>query len=123
MQTAVAISKTTFSGYRAVTIETRAARMVIVTEIGPRIAFFGPRSGVNLLFWDKAKLGRGEWRVYGGHRLWTTRPMADESEEAYAADNAPCRARLGKDRVTVEAPASAGLRRGLRIRALDARRF
>lgn len=48
--------------------------------------WFGALGRANLLFWDDAgEHTRGPWRLYGGHRLWTTRPDADESEEAVPA--------------------------------------
>jgi hypothetical protein len=54
----------------------------------------------------------------GGHRLWTTRPDADESEEAYEPDNDPCRVRVLADGVRVVAPPTrARIEKSLTIRA------
>ncbi len=80
-----------FQGRQAIEITTQAARMVVVTASGPRIAFFGRPDGENLLFWDRDDLSRGDWKLMGGHRVWSARPMADESEDAYRPDNGACR--------------------------------
>lgn len=82
------ISRTVFGRHKAVELKTAAFRMVVVTDMGPRIAHFSPLKGANLLFWDgKNKYSRGKWLLKGGHRVWTTRPGADESEESYLDDN------------------------------------
>lgn len=92
------------AGHAAIELVDRGVRAVIVTSVGPRIAWFG-RAAENLLYWDRDGEHRhGDWRLYGGHRLWTTRPLADESEEIYAADNAPCAVRRVTDGVIVTAP-------------------
>lgn len=99
------IRKTEFNGLEAVEIVTSKARLVAVTSMGPRIAHFGTRQGRNLLFWDyPGKYFRGEWRLMGGHRIWATRPMADESEESYADDNGPCKVRITAKGVDIQGP-------------------
>jgi hypothetical protein len=97
---AVSIAKTEFDGLEAVEISTSKARLVAVTAMGPRIAHFGTRlpggrEGKNLLYWDyPRKYHRGPWRLMGGHRIWATRPGADEGEETYAEDNQACKVKL-----------------------------
>lgn len=91
-------------GLAAIELTTGRDRVVIVHAVGPRIAWFGARGGDNLLFWDfERRHRRGAWRLYGGHRLWTTRPDADESEDSYAADNEPCQVRALRDGVAITA--------------------
>jgi hypothetical protein len=92
---------------------------VIVHEVGPRIAWFGRERGDSVLYWDRRGAHRrGGWRMFGGHRLWLTRPGADESEETYAPDDAPCRVRVSRQRVVVTAPPDPQrLERGLAITA------
>ena len=93
------------TGLAAIEIVERGTRMVIVHGVGPRIAWYGPARGENLLFWDDAGLHtRGDWALRGGHRLWLTRPEADEAEETYAPDNAPCRVRRLRDGCAITAP-------------------
>ncbi|MDQ3364991.1 MAG: hypothetical protein M3680_06150 [Myxococcota bacterium] len=102
------IRSTQYLGLDAVELIDGTTRMVIVHAIGPRIAVFGTVGRDNLLYWDDAGEHRhGEWRMYGGHRLWTTRPDADESEETFAPDNLPCTVREQADGVEVTAPPNA----------------
>jgi hypothetical protein len=94
----IGIKETEFDGLAAVELTTAKARLIAVTGMGPRIAHFGARNGRNLLFWDHArKYHRGKWHLKGGHRVWATRPMADESEETYLDDNEPCALRILRD--------------------------
>lgn len=97
-----------FEQRAAIEIVDRSARLVIVHGVGPRIAFFGRVRGDNLLFWDRrGEHRRGDWHLYGGHRLWVARPGADEAEETYAPDNAPCAVRRISGGVEVTAPPDA----------------
>jgi hypothetical protein len=107
-------------GLGAIEIVHAGARMVVVHEIGPRIASFGPARGEDLLFWDaEGEHRRGPWSLRGGHRVWITRPGADESEETYAADDRPCRVRRTARGLTATAPPDAtGLARAIAIRTV-----
>ena len=115
--------KTNFEGYEAYELLTPSLRLVAVTQFGPRIAFFGPREGRNLLWWAPEKASRKGWYSRGGHRIWVARPMADEAEETYAPDNAPCEATPEEDCLTLWGGPHEGsmTRRGMRIRLLDER--
>ncbi len=106
-------------GQPAIELVAHGDRLVAVHGVGPRIAWFGAPRGDNLLFWDDAGAHRrGAWQLRGGHRLWTTRPGADEAEDTYATDNAPCRIRRLRDGVAIHAPADAArLEKSLVIRA------
>ena len=105
----LSIKEIQFDGLAAVEILTSKARLVAITAMGPRIAFFGTRTGTrtgrNLLFWDyPRKYFRGKWFLMGGHRVWATRPMADEPEESYADDNGPCTVRILKNGIDLQGP-------------------
>jgi hypothetical protein len=120
------IRNTAFDGLAAVELKTSRARMIVVTEIGPRIAHLsairGKRETRNLMFWDSPKkYKRGEWLLRGGHRVWGTRPLGDESEECYAADNAPCKVRVTAKGISVTAPEmdAYGVRKSVSIKLLD----
>jgi hypothetical protein len=106
-------------GHPAIELIHRGTRVVLVHGIGPRIGWFGAVGGPNLLFWDVEERHReGQWRLYGGHRLWITRPDADESAETYWPDNAPCRVRRLADGVSATAPPDGmGIERTLAVRA------
>ncbi|MBA3541999.1 MAG: hypothetical protein H0T79_20455 [Deltaproteobacteria bacterium] len=103
-------------GLAAIELVERGTRLVLVHAVGPRIAWFGRARADNLLFWDLAgEHRRGAWQLRGGHRLWLTRPGADESDETYLPDNAPCRVRRTTTAVTATAPIVGGLERSLAI--------
>lgn len=116
----VRLSKILHAGLEAIELVTQRERMVIVHGVGPRIAAFGARDRESLLFWDHAgEHTRGAWRLYGGHRMWLTRPGADESEETYAPDNAPCRVKRlprGAGMSVTAPPTPAGIEKTLIVR-------
>lgn len=117
--------KIDFDGLDALEITTSKLRMVMVTSTGPRIAFFGRGNGENLFYWKNDELGREGWRLGGGHRVWVTRPGADESEDAYADDNDMCQVSIEKDSVTAASPVHNRLKtsRGITVRELDPQTF
>jgi len=90
MKSALTIKRINFEGLDAIELRTPALRLIAITGRGPRLAFWGRPNGDNLLYWAPGKHRRGNWDLLGGHRLWATRPGADEAEETYAADNLPC---------------------------------
>lgn len=118
------VRRLTFQKERAVELRTRDCRLVAVTSNGPRIAFFGRPDGENLFYWAPGRHRRGKWDLKGGHRLWTTRPGADEAEETYHPDNEACTVELAGRGFTVTAPVDAAtqLQRGFRVRAHGAHR-
>ena len=115
------ISKIQWNNLEAVELQLDGKRMVVVTEFGPRIAFFGYEGERNLLFWDDKGRGYEDWKLRGGHRVWITTPGADESEITYRPDNDPCEVSIERDELVVwGAPDMVNkTRRGLRIRAND----
>jgi hypothetical protein len=117
------IKVTTFDGLGAIEFSTPDVRLVAITELGPRIASFGRPGGENLLYWQNDDLGREGWRLLGGHRPWVTRPGADESEDAYAADNEPCTVDQRADGVRITGGVHPFLKtaRGLEIEVVNDR--
>lgn len=115
-----------FDGLEAIELKTAKVRMVVVTEIGPRIAFLGKvDSDENLLYWDKEGVNRNGWKLCGGHRVWMTRPGADESEDTYALDNETCKVEMLEDGVMVTGKTSdfAKIERGMEIHVVDDETF
>jgi hypothetical protein len=112
-----------FRGHHGLELVAGDVTMVVVTSVGPRIAWFGRTGGENLLFWDdEGAHQQGAWRMYGGHRLWLTRPLADESDETFAPDNEPCRIERTRDGVSVCAtPSGSPIERSLSIGERDGR--
>jgi hypothetical protein len=115
------ITPVQFGGLEAIELITAEIRLVVVTARGPRIAFFGQPGGDNLLYWAPGKHQRGDWDMLGGHRVWVTRPGADEPEETYAADNGACAVAVGHDGLTVTGALDPvhRLRRGISVRVLQ----
>lgn len=63
--------------------------LIVTTSVGPRILFYGPTGGQNLLgqFPDNAKeTALGTWKPYGGHRFWVWPELVPAT---YAPDNDP----------------------------------
>ncbi|MEJ1972432.1 MAG: hypothetical protein WDM96_08235 [Lacunisphaera sp.] len=120
MKTKVSVKRIKFGGQAAVELRTAAMRLVVLTAKGPRIAFWGKPGGGNLMLWAPGKYKRGSWELMGGHRLWISRPGADEAEETYSADNQPCAVELGKNGFTVTAATDPVLltQRGFTVTAL-----
>jgi hypothetical protein len=114
-------SETEFEGLDAVELVTPALRISATRDIGPRIAFLGKPDGENILLWNPGEYTRGAWDLRGGHRVWMTRPMADECEDTYAADNGPCELELIDEgfRLTGEENPTNCTRRGFSVRAID----
>ena len=118
----ISIKKITFDGFDAVEIKTAKLKLIAVISMGPRIAYFGKIDGRNLLFWDyPKKYQRGEWQFMGGHRIWCTRPKADECEESYAADNDPCTVKILKDGMEIHGGIhpTFRIRKSMIIRVID----
>ena len=120
------INEITFDGLHALEIVDDRWRMSVVTQCGPRIAFLGRNDGNgNILYWDRSGAARGNWKLMGGHRVWLTRPMADESEDAYLDDNDECAVEEIENGLIVTAPAHPQhrLERGMRIEWLAQGRY
>ncbi|MDP3447340.1 MAG: hypothetical protein Q8S22_04680 [Eubacteriales bacterium] len=115
------IKKIQFDGFDALEISTSALKAILVYEVGPRIAFFGKADGPNLLYWDKDGPSRNGWKLFGGHRVWLTRPMADESEDTYLPDNSCCSIELTETKaIAIAKPDSyTHLERGMEVEIIS----
>lgn len=63
--------------------------LIVSTAVGPRILFYGPTGGSNVLahFPEASKeTALGTWKPYGGHRLWV---WPEVFPATYAPDNDP----------------------------------
>ena len=112
------VNRIRFEGLKAVELVSSSLRLVAVYEFGPRIAFFGKPEGENLLLWKPGEYGRKEWDLRGGHRIWLTRPGADECEETYAPDNGECDLEQTDDGFRITAPEDP---RNCTVRSMDIR--
>ena len=83
-----------------------SARLIVLTDIGPRILFYGFLDGENEFHEvpEHAGLTTGnEFRSYGGHRFW----VAPEVERTYYPDNAQVSISRGDEAITFTAPIEA----------------
>jgi hypothetical protein len=115
------ITELIYDGLRCVELRTDKVKMIVTTEIGPRIAFYGKVDGENLLYWDKEGIKYDDWNLYGGHRVWITRPGADESQDTYLADNEECECNIRETGVRITSPINPimKIRRGMDIEILS----
>lgn len=70
-------------------LSNQSIEMIITTDVGPRILYFGFIGGPNMFYVDVAdtgKTGGDEWRLYGGHRFWLSPEIMPRT---YAPDNTP----------------------------------
>lgn len=82
------IEKIEFHGANCLLLSNGEIELIVSTDFGPRILFYGLGGGENILGWHpeaRVETALGEWRPYGGHRLW----IAPENMPlSYAPDNA-----------------------------------
>lgn len=63
--------------------------VVVTTDVGPRVVRYGFEGGENVLGeWPQASVPTawGEWKPWGGHRLWTA---PEAKPRSYSPDNHP----------------------------------
>ena len=76
-----------YSGWQnAYRLSNGTVELIVLTDVGPRIIFFGFSGGENELHQvpsDSGLSGGREFRLYGGHRLW----VSPEVERTYFPDN------------------------------------
>ncbi|AXC10347.1 hypothetical protein ACPOL_0996 [Acidisarcina polymorpha] len=94
-----------------------AVDVIVTTAVGPRILFYGPTNGENLLahFPDSSKeTALGTWKPYGGHRLWV---WPEVFPATYAPDNGPIEHRReGELGIVLSQPTdAAGMQKVMRI--------
>ena len=89
--TPMAFEQMAYHGWpNAYRISNGTVQLIVLTDVGPRIVFYGFIRGENEFheFADQAgKTGGNEFRSYGGHRLW----VSPETETTYFPDNMPVR--------------------------------
>ncbi len=95
------VEMTSFEQWQhAVRLTAGRAEMIVVTAVGPRILSLRSGGGQNVLFVDHEGISRGDWRIYGGHRIW----LGPEAEASYAPDNVPCAVDVRDNVVEISAP-------------------
>lgn len=93
---------------RAFRIYNDTVQLIVLTEVGPRILFFGFLGDGNEFHEipeHSGKCGDQTFRVYGGHRLW----VAPEIERTYYPDNVPVSVHRQNDSFVFTAPPESTL--------------
>lgn len=87
----------------SVSISNATVQLIVTTEVGPRILFYGMRGGENAFHEVAEDLGKRagrEFRLYGGHRLW----VSPEVARTYYPDNFPVSVRRFNTHLVFTAP-------------------
>lgn len=88
---------------RAFRLSNDAVQLVVLTEVGPRVIFFGFCGEENEFHEVPEDAGKGSdqtFRIYGGHRLW----VAPEIPRTYYPDNFPVAVRRQRNAFVFTAP-------------------
>ncbi|HEY5214689.1 MAG TPA: hypothetical protein VIJ38_16865 [Acidobacteriaceae bacterium] len=88
---------------KAFKIYNDTVQLIVLTEVGPRILFFGFQGEDNEFFEDPEASGNSgdqAFRVYGGHRLWVSPEVAG----TYYPDNFPVWVRRQRNAFVFTAP-------------------
>lgn len=90
IQAQVKVEKITyFNQPNCYRLSNNAAEVIVTTDIGPRVIRYALRGADNMfgeLPETTVKTELGEWKPWGGHRLWTA---PEASPRSYAPDNTP----------------------------------
>lgn len=86
----VELKQVDFYGFKnALELNNGIVKLIVTTDIGPRILFYGYTNGQNFLKVfenESAPIRDGEWHNYGGHRLWYA---PEAAHRTYYPDNDP----------------------------------
>ena len=85
----MSFERCTFAGFNnCIIFRLSDLKLIVTTEVGPRIMYFGPEDGPNMLLVRKEHEGLkdGEYHSYGGHRLWIA---PERKPNTYAPDSFP----------------------------------
>lgn len=92
--------------------------VVVTTDVGPRIARYALAGGENILGEVPeavTKTALGDWKAWGGHRLWHA---PEGNPRSYAPDNAPVRFEVtanGTVRLTQPVEAGTGIQKTMTV--------
>lgn len=95
---------TYFNQPNCIRLSNGTVELVVTTAIGPRIIRYGFIGGENLLAElpdAVVKTELGEWKPWGGHRLWTA---PEHMPRSYVPDNSPVEATVNGATVTLSQP-------------------
>jgi len=85
----VTSERCSFAGFDdCIVLRSGHLKLIVTTEVGPRILYFGPQDGPNMLLvrTEHQGLKDGLYHSYGGHRLWTA---PEDKRKTYTPDTFP----------------------------------
>jgi hypothetical protein len=100
----VAIQVSSFAGFDdCIEFLHQGLRLIVTTQVGPRILFFGFAEGENMLLVKKEHEGLrdGLYHSYGGHRLWVA---PEDRRRTYTPDSFPVEVTNTGERYTFRSP-------------------
>lgn len=99
------ISKVPYRGWTdCVQIANNNIKLIVTTQVGPRVIFLGFQDGENLFYENPEQVGTtggDTWKIYGGHRLWCA---PEDLKTTYVADNFPIEVQEDANLVRFVAP-------------------
>jgi hypothetical protein len=113
----VRVEKTTWEGHDALRLSNGTVELVVTTGVGPRIIRYAFVGGENILAELAAtpptRTALGEWKPWGGHRLWAA---PESMPGSYGPDNGAVRAEVNGRTVTLtQPPDAAGLEKQIMV--------
>lgn len=119
----VEISKVEWGGWpNCWRVANGEVEVIVTADVGPRLIRYAYLNGPNAFFENTEELGQSgepDFRVRGGHRLWTA---PEQFPRTYAADNFPVDVRLQGALLEATGPVegNTGLRKQLLVRMAQA---
>ena len=84
------VEKIEYKGWKNnVKLDNGDAEVILTLDVGPRVISYRLKNGVNVFneYPDQlGKTGEGDWKIRGGHRLWTS---PEDTTRTYVPDNGP----------------------------------
>jgi hypothetical protein len=101
----VQVEKIHYLGWEnCVRIGNGEVELIVTTEVGPRILYYGFCGGFNHMKIYDEQAGDKEsdvWRIYGGHRLWHS---PESMPRTYDIDNSPCEWEVIRNGILIRSP-------------------
>ena len=120
------MKKSEFMGWKnCIELQSGKFRIVVTTEVGPRIigAFVGKGANMMCVVPEMAgKKGGNDWKIYGGHRLWHA---PEAKPRSYALDNSAVEMKTTKDGImfTAGTEKETGIYKSIAIKPLGKEKF
>jgi hypothetical protein len=97
------IEKKELNGFKIKLVSFDHLRLGIASELGPRILYFAHQSKPEFnVFGILPEAGvqtkEGFWKIYGGHRLWSS---PEATPRSYSLDNQPVKLEFRENKVTI----------------------